>query len=1220
MEDETHTIDIFDNANIMNVYETLIRIGGTKIDELSEITKLSKNEVKKVIEKLEELGFVFRVNGIYYPMINVNVLFESLTQEITKIESRILDMKNSLDSSVKSFSRAEKTYVKEIETSLALIYKVIASELTNLESMLKGEIESVKKATAKMNNLIETRLHSMETEITTVIDSLERIITEYNNVLDDTIKRMVDDLRQVISEIKREVRNKVKDIIENFEIQWSQNINSFNTFLDESKIRIEKDLESLKKAIINLKELFTETLTSYATYFHKMHTDMKDILSKAKEEAISKIEKTQKELHDIIINDLNEVLQAVHIFLGNVKRSIISSVDSVSTLVENNIDEIFNQLTKEIEVLNEALSRHLDTFQNEMMPLEKEFVENIAQRVLENENKFGQAVRETDKKITTATKIFSAKLNEKIKDINEIMVKHVESSINSLAEIVRSYEKAIRKELDNLYADVLAERKELFNYFNEIFSRLKSKIGEMSKVLSELKKKIIEETATKIVSRANEIAKQIDVITDEYALKFQNEVQEISKDILKEFERDMAQLVVGFKRNKDEIVSDLFKIMKDIENLRKSVKTVAKSTENVDLTKINSGFTEILKDIKNAIRSVENLGIAREDELERMKYQVDLFIHSATNKLQTLLSQYFSAFKSEMKKYISARSNDLQYVLSKGFEDMLERISREISWHIASYENALQDLKDRVERSDQKIASFLESILKKSVDIGTVAIKEREKICEALQGEIRNHLYEFKEDFEKTSASVTESLRALTKDMTAILDEYLKGVKDESEKFVSKISNQRSMIITKITKEMAEIFSNLQTLLNERATISKYNVKKSINNLVSEISGSLARHEETTINKAKTIMSTMEERLQKLALVHQSILKDLETELINQIEKDIAEKVNNVDADIKSIGENEQNLLGELSKIKENWIQFLDGNVNTVINNIEESIKQNINRINSLITHVTQLLDTRSKEEIDSISDKMHQLYQYVNKNLLCTTDRLKETTKHFDEILNETTENLNQIFSSLEGIVMRLRDVKKVDDTLRETLDKEVQRIIDGVKNTLIINFENMMSDTNKRLDAIISIVKKSKNEQEKVTDTLNTIINTVFKNIKNASISFGSDKIWLYLDSIAEKINDYIVIFSVEEIPNIEKILNKVKIESHVELIMPKRFVEKIISKAGKPIAYREPIVKPPLWLIVYDDKEVFISLKGKEEKINISFQDPEVVKAVKNVLPYI
>lgn len=586
----------------------------------------------------------------------------------------------------------------------------------------------------------------------------------------------------------------------------------------------------------------------------------------------------------------------------------------------------------------------------------------------------------------------------------------------------------------------------------------------------------------------------------------------LSADLIKSYMQDIT-------RNLDSKYQTTSEKFSDIENaLKKIFNGHDDYAKTKDLKELYDIFSQGLNNFYVETRQQRSVIASVESKLSEIsansadKTEMARTVSLIRNDFETLNQTYRSS--------IDSLSLDLKNVISNLLSLDQTSANAEVQAQISEMYRAVSDIISFLKSMDKR-EEALENILKstasaESLKLTQVAVDsimtktdeisvKLEELYDANASKDQfNDLSEKVEDLSKNADGVKKALAGITKDIDALPD--VKVLESSIQTVYNKIKEiHEDLLATHVKGDVRELDTQINTFASELATAKK---------IIIDLNDAVTNKLMTSIEEISFEQESYE------------IKNDISKMLAMLPQKDDVDRLLENDELNKSTM---QSLLDKVDGVadmldnlpKQNDIADLNSNQLSLVENLQGvASKEDVDSVSDKIDDIEQMIDKLNfDEEFQSIYDKTSTIENWLEKsNVKENTEQIlskvedKAEQKEVLSILKTTEEIVNNIEELSKNV-----DVKKVNRTV-----SEVYQLIEDLKNDFI-NTAEMHNDS-----VIVHLSELQKSieyvltgeEFENFVQDLKNFVDKVGEEINNSSTNF--DEIYNYQKSILNKISE--------------------------------------------------------------------------------------------------
>lgn len=1122
-----------------------IKNASIKIDTAETVADVKKvdNEVKKLKDSAKDVEIVSvdpdSENKIKAIRENVSSLFD----EVEKASSEMNNMLNKgfNDGSKKSLDEYSKIIVKG-ENLISSITDSGANFPDEEIAKLNEKLGDCFVLLAQVSDAHHEYLKNVQSETSKVeipkvevpvsihpkdiVDEIKDVEQEIEKVAENSNFEMPIDI--VASEPTETIISGIEDVVEDIEDSGEFNIELDVFISEESKIRIQKQLEELAKELclpieickdVNLKDINLKDV------------DFNIDLSKLKE----KIQEVKTKFNALIdeLNSAEPINVDVDVVITKETRdSINGQLDALSDILELNIEHI-NISTDTIKNMIESLSKEISDGLNIDLGKSKikgklsgknidleALTENIANETTEELNKVESKVDSISKTVNEIPKV------ELVDDIRneEALLDRLEQIKATATEISRiSYGtdrngmlKATIKYVNELGQSI----SEVWGYDVKtgIFGRLsESGVEQFVDVNKEISK--MQETLNKIKGNDLVDAKRIKEAEDSLKSLQENVNRLDTKEATRQIELlaneiDSMSLVDRLMTRFDnafDIRESMGIATKGLEGLRGKIQAINVDTPiktirliSREIQRLGSGnsiFIGLQAVIDKATKSLENFGNAK-DELAFEKLNSDI---NKANKLIKKIGEGAVVSATEvrvLRESVRDVFNELKALENKKVKLNLRLDNLYDSGTIGK--RVLNNVKKQVESMTTANVATMFNTLSKSID----SLDNREKAIKQINDALKDTKVKLEElkfkngtlfeegklkkeqsaisKIEEQLIDIVSTLKKSTDDVDlAIVDKALEKLDSANGKLEKQINHQKQL--NTLAQKQAQLRSALGELDGKIKPVEILKIKDAIDKMKVDTLNEDFKRINDMINKfgkSETQIFKVDKTINKLKSDLNSIKESSGFILDN-------EKVAKEVADL-------ENYIEKLTKTREE----LNGGLRVSPNVLTDLIDKSNNSYNTLNATITKVL--ANKEKVDNLERK-------INKSIstrqelgvdVAALERIKENLKGVDLASQDASETIKVFTNEINNLGKSDSQIRKVQKVI-EKLNDKIKDIEGSVGAFDLISEDDASRISNMRTEIakLKDVLKEIENGAEYTADKLQRIIDVASSSGKSIS-----------------------------------------------------------------------------------------------------------------------
>ncbi|XP_043276548.1 kinesin-related protein 4 [Venturia canescens] len=1063
------------------------------ITQIEKLTSEKVNLEEKLIEESKALSIAQeKIQAMEIEVARLNS--EIATHEAASEELK--NTKSSLDTEVQTL-RTEKQLLQDklMEIEISMVPKEKVDSLTEEVARMSSEIKNHEMVIEQMEEAklnLETEIQRLKAEKNEGNLSIaEQIVKK-----DETIETLKNDVSRLISDL--ESLSVVKYELDNSKSLLEEEIQKLKTEKDEEKLLA---IEETRK-----KDETIEALTNEVSRLISELENVNAVKSQLEESKLS----LEKEIQTLETGIAEEELAT---------SQLIAQEDSTVAELQNKVDRLTSEI-ENFDVVQSQLQNSKSSLETEMGILKAEKDEEIlsmTQLIVEKdstieelENKIARLTSQFENLDVVKSQLEEAKssLETEIKTLKIAQ----DEEMHSMTALIAEKDSKI-EELENRVADLISQidnSNVVESQLEEVKSSLEMEIKTLKTAQDEEKHSMAESIAEKD-SKIQDLEKKI---TD---LISQVDESDVVKGQLEQVKSSLESEIETFKAQKEkdhlsttELIATKNSTIAELEDkvafLTTEIENCSASKKKLELTnlaletEINSlkiekeSFEESLKNEK--VSAAEAKVECLEDEVSRLNSQIDN-LETAKTELEEAKSHLENEVRSlraeneTFKQDLLAAERIIESQEKIALEEKVESLMTEKS----EIEQSLTSLRDTVSKLDEKnslLSEELRSIKAEKLVPGRVVETSRSNDSDDTDSSIfkkkektpSNFPYEkHLEELESAKKSIRKEIRAL-KPSTEGLNLEEKSTSELFGFFVTTIMTKEQEVV----KALSDNFEREKRKLEERQRQSIDGQKRA---------SVWAKELEAEIEKNQQDLTRQELKNAELARKISSLENLLlETNHENQMLK---EKMKVLEADFdtmemkpKKTPESRQNSAANASQDKE---RFIRENVNTrelelssKLRQAEKQYKEKLDELTSNLEHLKtrnidlsnnlegleanerqlkNIVDMRTNElakcnstiaRIQSELDLMRESYSQSSRDNATKDEKIAEITN----LLKTKCDKLSEYKTRLETITPEYEQLKEQATERQMKLEKYKSQI-----ECMTAESEKTISSLKDRLDA---------------------------------------------------------------------------------------------------------------------------------------------------------
>ena len=633
-----------------------------------------------------------------------------------------------------------------------------------------------------------------------VLDVAETNFFDINDILSNNELNNENKLSSILNNIRKIRNNKANDEISlssRFYLENSESGKQINELYEQinEKVFVYLNLEQFKK-ILDKNWIFDQDnfIKNLKNILYNSNLEVQKELKIEEEKHISTLEKeiTKTYNKDEISIKINNN------YKEGVKNLELSQIDDINNNINDILDKIKQELTKEAKLLKESSNSYNKNFtkiQERLSNYKEQIIEEVKTNLFSVINTFYQKMNNS-----IYTNYYAPNLDNYISQAKRITsgmteIKLLNSSYNS-GEII-----------DNIILDLTK------NYKSFVLNEIESSYNE---TYSEIKKIIENQNWEKL------IIEKIDESYDSILLPALKEIAKYDVGITGYDEYDLN----------DNIIKDINEVISTkIKNINNIINETKGNNFEIDLKKWKKmDFSMVYDTVKKICSSLNNF-ISSEgaDEIEKVdNFIKDIMMSNFNDLLENIIPSFGNSFFERIINYnenfkISSLYNTLKYSLvpTVGYYNYLKisgtlkALTKDLKLKIYSLNDldltAQKKNKEVLDLLNQKVKEFIEDsqefLVNKYKKFISNDVSIEQSFSERINEEIKKNLYDLEKSF---NDKYTNLMSNYFKDK--LISSYAKVMNEKTEEMVLSVAEKRALLKSKLD----DLFSlDPDTVLNK---------------------------------------------------------------------------------------------------------------------------------------------------------------------------------------------------------------------------------------------------------------------------------------------------------------------------------------------------------------------------------------------------------------------
>ena len=1136
-----------------------------------------REDFENIVLKINDLKDVFEDGAkVNYTNLSVELanLSEKFDASFSNLDEKRQDIYNDLKSELANIllnihSLMEASPQKSIE-DLSVLLTQISENISLIRNGISSDLQEDYGDVKSSINSIILSLQSTKEEI------LSNSIANANNY--------GENFDRVISKIETQIRNlsELKDVlVENNKLESSNLLSA----IDKLNIDITDAVSGISENENSNYEAIKEYIEELSSNLNNLYSQFENITKQNSTDIISEISTVSDNVNSL----KDEFRQAVETNLNNSSKivdgmSVISErIDSVQDVLSINSANNFEAIQLSFENLGkkfvDIINQHKDsivqlTEQSEQKKLEvlnnlSTDVKNVQDWLTSNNEIFKSVVKnnileikdfigEANNSIYESQVVSENKLTSKLETL-EVLYQTFESNVSDVNSGIKNILENINHldttEQNEIVKQKLEDVKNSVEFLSEKLNNIEDKNNEFSSILLSLSEIVLKkDDINNLENKFNEFSELLVSVKDIMKNSEDVNLAEFSK-LCDKFDVSLSGLLSEntFEKYKTELLELIQKIIDNSEIL------------NTNSLSSQSKISEIIEKISN----FEPVNYSY--DLEQIALKVDKLceiIESNSDETFGKLNQKFDEIKNEISK------NNISELVNNKFENFAEildslkdLISNSSDVNSNIIDSKLELLQNNfsnivTEEDFTNFRSDFTDFVQKILDNVTVAHfnsdNNKEKLFEIAE---QIKLLDSSSNFADLSARLNDVKEQLVNNVKTNYDNIITSInslKDEFDKNISELSEDRNEKYSNINKELSDILLNVQLLKDfssEKSTeifenistdlhLSFNELKDNINsgtrvdienlkNLINDVSLKLEGFSTDFIQKYDSNSFSMSSGFDNVKISLENLI-DAFTNFRDLVKDDLSANVDTLLPNLNDITLKVDNLINEIKVMSSEYsVKILNSlnDISSKFDNLSDGISSEINENMSAF-----------KDILTSLSDNFESLHSEISQQLKDNNDVQLVELKNISLTITDFKSHINEVTDSLKDYISELNIAAKSSKSLSDA--KFSEKLLD-LESAMIHSsevYEQKMELLQGKLSEFAQIIEGSASDTEakiassveEITDvkTELSILNDSLKSIKLssdekftetvASIETGISSIISDLDSVSNSLSE--------------------------------------------------------------------------------------------------
>ncbi|QSF13424.1 hypothetical protein [Mycoplasma sp. Mirounga ES2805-ORL] len=1084
------------DAKLQTKHESLDQIIKTKneIDSLlnSNVYSEIKTEVDKAFAEATNIS-----NDQEVTESSLDSAIEKLQKAIEKAKTSKKDLDNKIDIQKVIYEKSVKDLESKIEELTSSqdkeYYQSLIHKLTNVKQDAETiannngnqSEDSYKNAFNKINEALNNftkdkneldEIISKKDEYNSKLNNLDNLISQLTSENNELYKPIIDELNKQKSTITNKVNSENPKTKSTFETA----INEINDFVDKANL-LKNSKDDLNKLLLTkntiLEKVNKDKYSEIKKWIESKFLDAqkvqenelsdKNALDNAKEnlktfisqidnkiqEQDSKLQNKHNELRDLINqqNEINELLNSP--IYSNIKDKVTQAFQEAGN-VNSNQEATEPSLDSTIQTLREAINKA------------KNDKANLDEEIKQSKNKYEQAVKNIESKITTLTQENSEFYKPIIDILNKQKVEITNNVDHTEPKTKDIYDNAVST-IQNVISDAeelkLAKdslKIEIDKKQDTLNKVSKSKYADIKKFIEEKfdEASVIQNNATSSKDNINDATKKLQEALEETT----NKISQRDSDIQSK-RHQLKELLNKQTSLDDSLVSPIYNEIKQV--LDQAFES-AKSIDNDDSTL--DTLNETITQLQGAIDHANNDKRALDNKIFEAKTQYEQAIENINAKISELESLgNQSDYSSLINKLNQAKQEAEVAANNNGTPSENSYIQGK---------NKIEEALSNFDNEKNKIAELINSRNQYDLKVTEInqLISSLKSSNETLYEQIINKL-------KVQQSSITNDVQSAHDKTKTIYDKAVKDIQDAITE-ANEIKNAKDLLQEELNKEE----ETLQKVLKEKYSdikifaVGAFSDAKDVQNQNGADKDELISAKETIHNAIEQVQAKIDARDLELKAKHEELLKIIHTQdetlsLFNEnAYSSIKEQLKQSFETAKTANNNLDSTLEELN----NAITILQNSIRMSKQNKEKKFEEAKQQLKLSINKKSETNSLLQGEKYKDIKETLENAYNHANSIA-------ESSSSSCDQLVNEKTTLEEAIDKAKKDKLSRDNEISSVKNILQDNIDR-----LKEYKDKDLLNIDSKINTTLSKAEGIYTSSESTKEQVEEISNQITQLI----------------------------------------------------------------------------------------------------------------------------------
>ncbi|MBS7251454.1 MAG: hypothetical protein KIH08_12835 [Candidatus Freyarchaeota archaeon] len=1024
----------------------------TLVGRAKEAVDMFRSDIERVKETSESVLKDF----IEHTRISISEFQEKLENAVNEtlkaIETRTGDVSARTNSELTTlFSDIDYTLDQSLKGVREIKLQSLNTINENTLKIAKTVMSGVSEFVEELKPLTETQLSKVRDvnaallgDIGKNLDLNQKKLVSFMGEAEEKVKVQTAKLRDLLLEESKIVNSRIKEFINNFQMEASRIVEKCKDETTESLSTLARLFETLGQRLQDI----TITLNKYEGEQGAHFEQVVSQISKQWEQMADSLGGSLLTLGEKIQTSINMVGEASR----SLKESLMRAVEDQGTMIEKSTTDIFEgysaMVMSEVEscikeqaaVLNKfqdtfkgAVQNSLDNFHKVLDAQENSLVgfDDWSKQALDSVT--SQTNDAAKNLVKDATQEFHSTLNELQKNLVQEFGKHSGQMLQRFSGVAKSVSDRITAlrdsylvEIDETLKQAIEELDSKVNYIMGSFNKTRTSLEEKINAQSQQAASTLETNREEMKKSLEQLKENLEKKTKEWEETLFTKKTIDSDKVKEELEKIWKTLGEQEKLLKASLSEELQKVEGELETKgaeidgrTKSLKQSVKDKKDSASKDFKTGVENILKRISEADKSlVRKIGEYLEKRTQLTKKHLEDFVSN------------FASESESLKKNLSVNFTDSVAVQKSKMTSFEETFTTAISKMI----DILQYIEDK--SGDKK--KF--SLGKEETEELMSRIATSKKEIMGLKGELRSSVNDVNQNINMVSTNILDEL---DRSLTYIRESLGKSTEKTIRLFLDQDAKTKGEIdqAVKVTYEdvVNSEMTNLKNINESSLSESFLEVERQVDSYLQEImaiikdsSSQMRSHGNSCFKAFESVKTGISKQLEETSEVLQkAMIENYET--TTAISSDVQKQLGNLFGQVEGLLETNHKLASDNARtVTETNLKSLQelGSILAQTTNLEE-IREKLNTLSS--NHHAKLSETT-----DSFSKQIEELTASIVTE---SSEMVKRTEKYATEEVSGKAEQIKTLLGDFESKIGKIVETYRA---LHESVKNEINKILE--------------------------------------------------------------------------------------------------------------------------------------------------------------------------------